>query len=62
MKGGPRSVELSPLSRGTILLERICVCRWAFVSRVPCASTGLGWATVYFFDEKVAQQSVFVTR
>ena len=25
MKGGPRSVELSPLSRGTILLERIVV-------------------------------------
>ena len=39
MKGWPRSVELSLLSRGASLLEGF-VCRWAFVLRVPCAFTG----------------------
>ena len=34
----------------------------AFVSRVPCASTGLGSKIVCSTDEKVAEQSVFVMK
>ena len=30
------------------------VCRWAFVSRVTCASSGLGSRIVCSIDEKVA--------
>ena len=36
------------------------VCCWAFVSRVPCASTGLGSKIVCSIDEKDAWEGVFV--
>ena len=37
------------------------VSRCAFVSRVPCASMGLGLKIVFSIDEKVAQQSRYRT-
>ena len=38
------------------------VCCWAFVSRVLCASMGLGSKIVCFIDEKVVYQSVCVMK